>query len=261
VIEVSAGSPSPPVVRVCLVEDHAGLRREIRQLLDDSGIDVVAAVGTIRDAKTSILALSPDVAVIDQQLPDGLGIDLIRALAQSAPQVTLLLYTAGVTEAMTRQALRAGAAAVILKSIRADGLIQAIRAGLPLPALTVCLVEDHARLREQLSALLTQSGMSVVAAVGSMHDGETAILSHRPDVAVVDQRLPDGSGIELIRTIAGVVPQVAMFLYTAGVTDVMARAALRAGAAGVILKSIQGDELISAVRGARLQSEPEAPSA
>jgi two-component system response regulator DevR len=113
---------------------------------------------------------------------------------------------------------------------------------------TVCLVEDHEGLRELLCEFLADAGLRVLAAVGNVSEGEVAISAHRPDVAVIDNRLPDGRGIDLIRTLARTTPQVILLLHSGTVTDEEAREARQAGAAGVIVKTIGGNSLIEAIR-------------
>jgi DNA-binding NarL/FixJ family response regulator len=123
----SIAEPSAAAVTVCLVEDHAQVRRQLCDLLTGAGMDVVAAVGTFREGKVAITDHLPDVAVIDNRLPDGSGIDLCRTLSHSTPQVTLLLHTGTLTSQVALEALQAGAVAVIPKSIRSDSLLEAIR--------------------------------------------------------------------------------------------------------------------------------------
>jgi len=110
------------------------------------------------------------------------------------------------------------------------------------------LVEDHEMLREQLCEFLADSGFRVLAAVGSASEGEVAVTEYRPDVAVIDNRLPDGRGIDLIRVLAIRTPHVALLLHTGMVTDQEAQEARHAGAAAVIVKSTTGNRLIEAIR-------------
>jgi CheY-like chemotaxis protein len=133
-----ADRPSSGSIDICLVEDNDHLRAQLQEILLDAGMNVVAAVGTARDAEAAIAAHSPDVAVIDHRLPDGSGTDLIRALSRTTSDVRLLLYSSGVTDDETRAALDAGASAVIRKSVRVDDLLEAILSatGYPRPERT-----------------------------------------------------------------------------------------------------------------------------
>jgi DNA-binding NarL/FixJ family response regulator len=126
-MRASTSEASSSTVTVCLVEDHVQVRDELVDLLTHAGMHVLSAVGTVRDGQKSVTDCRPDVAVIDNNLPDGRGIDLCRALAKSAPDVTLLIHTGVVTSDVEREALNAGATAVIRKGLRGDELIRAIR--------------------------------------------------------------------------------------------------------------------------------------
>jgi DNA-binding NarL/FixJ family response regulator len=110
-------------VTVCLVDDHADVRRHLSDLLTGAGVDVLSAVGTVSEGEATVRQLLPDVAVIDNRLPDGRGIDLCRRLSTLTPEVGLLLHTSTVTD---EEAIEAGVAAIILKSIRSEGLLDAI---------------------------------------------------------------------------------------------------------------------------------------
>ena len=126
---MTLGTPVGPVplgVTVCVVEDHADVRRHLCELLTGAGVEVLAAVGTVSEGEAAVNFHLPDVAVIDNKLPDGRGIDLCRSLALSTPQVALLLHTSMVTDEEAREAVEAGVAAIILKSIRSEGLLDAV---------------------------------------------------------------------------------------------------------------------------------------
>ena len=109
-----------------MVEDHEQVRAQLTELLTSAGFSVRDAVGTAREGELAITSHPPDVAVIDNQLPDGLGINLCRTLARTTPQVTLLLHTGVITKDLERQARHAGVT-VIPKAIRPDNLLNAIR--------------------------------------------------------------------------------------------------------------------------------------
>ncbi len=115
-------------------------------------------------------------------------------------------------------------------------------------AITVCLVEDHPQVRDQLSDIFTAAGMSVVASVGTMVQGELVITKLLPDVAVIDNQLPDGTGIDLCRILSRSAPHVAVILHTGVVTSEVALDSLKAGAVAVIPKEIRTDKLLAAIR-------------
>jgi DNA-binding NarL/FixJ family response regulator len=110
------------------------------------------------------------------------------------------------------------------------------------------IIDDHEALREGLSMLLGQGGMEVVAAAGNVAAGLDLVDHADPEVAIVDIRLPDGSGIELTRKLLERRPELGVILYT-GDSDVdLLVDGLDSGARGYALKAGSIDELLGAVR-------------
>ena len=114
-------------------------------------------------------------------------------------------------------------------------------------AVSVVLVEDHALLAELLTALLTDAGIQVLATAGTQWDGHHAVTTHRPHLAVIDNELPDGSGIDLCRSLRSDAPEVTLLLHTGAASRTETAAALDAGAAAVVLKSLRGENLLAAI--------------
>ena len=113
----------------------------------------------------------------------------------------------------------------------------------------VFLLDDHEVVRQGLRALLESSGdIVVVGESGLAQEAAARIPALRPDVAVLDARLPDGSGIEVCRTVRGVDPAIKALILTSYDDDEALFAAIMAGAAGYVLKEITGQDLIGAVR-------------
>lgn len=113
----------------------------------------------------------------------------------------------------------------------------------------VFLVDDHEIVRRGLGDLLSsQEGIEVVGEAGTVRQAAGRIEATRPDVAVLDVRLPDGSGIDLCRDVRSRMPQVACLILTAYDDDAAVSAAVIAGASGYVLKDIGGQRLIEAVR-------------
>lgn len=118
----------------------------------------------------------------------------------------------------------------------------------PEPApLRACVVDDHAVVRQWLVQKLETVGFDVCASVDTLREGVAAILTHRPDLAVVDNRLPDGRGIDLCREVSGIAPEIALILHTGMISPTEESQAYQAGVARIALKSIQGDDLMAAV--------------
>lgn len=113
----------------------------------------------------------------------------------------------------------------------------------------VVVVDDHAVVRAGLRALLQSTGdLHVVGEAGTVADGVREITLARPDVALVDARLPDGSGVEVCRTVGSTSPGTRCLVLTSYDDDRALLAAVLAGAAGYLLKEIGAADLLGAVR-------------
>ena len=114
-------------IRVLLVEDDARLRRSLRLLLDsDPRLHVVGDVGTARDALALPDTLVADVAVVDLGLPDGSGVDVIRAFKDTRASLDIMAHTVFDERGTVLSALKAGASSYVLKGCAPEELIDAV---------------------------------------------------------------------------------------------------------------------------------------
>jgi len=113
----------------------------------------------------------------------------------------------------------------------------------------VFLLDDHEVVRRGLKDLLESDGdIEVVGESGLAQEATRRIPALRPDVAVLDARLPDGSGIDVCREIRSTNPEIAALILTSYDDDEALFSAIMAGAAGYVLKQIRGTDLVDAVR-------------
>ncbi len=116
-------------------------------------------------------------------------------------------------------------------------------------SIRVFLLDDHEIVRRGLADLIgLERDMEVVGEAGSVHDALVRIPATRPDVAVLDVRLPDGSGVEVCREIRSAMPEVSALMLTSYSDDEALFDAIMAGASGYVLKEIRGNDLIDAIR-------------
>lgn len=114
--------------------------------------------------------------------------------------------------------------------------------------LRILLVDDHEVVRLGLKTLLERHpDFEVVAEAGTAAEAVAKALHHKPDVVVMDIRLPGESGIDACRQITEKLPDAKVIMLTSYAEDEMLFAAIRAGAAGYVLKQIGGDELVRAI--------------
>ncbi|HET8560764.1 MAG TPA: response regulator transcription factor [Marmoricola sp.] len=115
-------------IRVFLLDDHEVVRRGLRELLESDGdIDVVGEAATADDGAKRVLALRPDVAVLDIQLPDGSGIDVCRRVRSKDPTIAVLMLTSYDDDEALFAAILAGAAGYLLKQVRGNALVDTVR--------------------------------------------------------------------------------------------------------------------------------------
>ncbi|MFI6986716.1 response regulator [Embleya sp. NPDC050154] len=120
--------PTPPI-RVFLLDDHEVVRRGLADLLGgESDIEIVGESGSAAEATRRIPALRPDVAILDGRLPDGSGIDVCREVRSRFPEINALILTSYDDEDALFAAIMAGAAGYVLKQVRGQDLIAAVRA-------------------------------------------------------------------------------------------------------------------------------------
>ena len=113
----------------------------------------------------------------------------------------------------------------------------------------VFLVDDHEIVRRGLADLVgSQPDLVVVGEAATVRQAVGRIEATRPDVAVLDVRLPDGSGIDLCRDIRSRIPGVNCLILTAYDDDTAVSAAVMAGASGYVLKDVAGARLLDAIR-------------
>lgn len=109
------------------------------------------------------------------------------------------------------------------------------------------VVDDHEALREGLEVMLAQGGNEVVGVAGNVAAALDLVVVCDPDVAIVDIRLPDGSGIDLTRELLARKPELGVILYTGDSDAELLYEGLDSGARGYALKAGSMDELLAAI--------------
>ena len=113
----------------------------------------------------------------------------------------------------------------------------------------VFLLDDHEIVRRGLRELLeSEDDLMVVGEAGTAEEALGRIPATQPDVAVLDVRLPDGSGVEVCREIRSKHPDIVCVMLTSYADDEAMFAAIMAGAAGFVLKQVRGSELVEGIR-------------
>ncbi len=113
----------------------------------------------------------------------------------------------------------------------------------------VFLLDDHEVVRRGLRELLeSEDDIEVVGEAGTAEEAVNRIPPTRPDVAVLDVRLPDGNGVEVCREVRSTHPEIQCLILTSFADDEALFQSIMAGAAGYVLKQIKGTDLVDALR-------------
>ncbi|GGM44903.1 DNA-binding response regulator [Micromonospora sonchi] len=138
-------------VRVMVVDDHPMWREGVARDLTEAGYHVVASCGEGRQAVRVVAATVPDVVVLDLQLPDISGVEVIRGLRAARPEVRVLMLSASGEQQDVLDAVKAGATGYLLKSAALAEFLEAVRrttAGEPVftPGLAGLVLGEYRRL-------------------------------------------------------------------------------------------------------------------
>lgn len=112
----------------------------------------------------------------------------------------------------------------------------------------VLIIDDHALFRVGLQGLLEQRGIEVADAVASGIEGLQRAAELRPDIVLLDLRMPDMGGLEVLKKLRENVPGIPVVMLTTSNEETDLIKSLRSGAQGYLLKDMEPDELVSALR-------------
>ncbi len=115
---------------VYLLDDHEVVRRGLRQLIEANGLSIAGESGSAREAVRRVPALRPELVILDDDLPDGSGAEVCRAIAAAAPGIRCVLITGDSDEAVLIEAILAGAWGCLSKQDDSGEQLRLIRRAL-----------------------------------------------------------------------------------------------------------------------------------
>lgn len=120
-------TPSEPTT-VLLVDDHELIRSGLASVIDlEADLDVVGTAGTVAEALAAIEELAPDVVIADLQLPDGTGLDIVRAVRRTDDRTGVVMLTMHSGDDQIFAAMEAGASGFVGKDAPAQEVVQTVR--------------------------------------------------------------------------------------------------------------------------------------
>jgi two-component system, NarL family, response regulator DevR len=180
-------------VRVFLLDDHEIVRAGLTRLFERAGdIEIVGEAGTAAEGLSRIPPTRPDVALLDVRLPDGDGVEVCREIRSRHPEISCLMLTSFADDEALFDAIMAGASGYILKQIKSDDIVEAVRLvakgqSLLDPSVTATVLE---RLRkgpeedERLARLTTQERNILELIAGGLTNRQIAEHVHLAEKTV-----------------------------------------------------------------------------
>lgn len=156
-------------IRILLVDDHPMVRTGLQSMLHtDPELMVVGEADTAADAAAQAQTLQPEVILLDIHLPDTDGITALKRIKSAAPQARVLIVTINDHDGYIRQALQAGATGYILKGVRRQQLIDAVRAVVRKQATPISFLFSQTPLSTDLATQEIARGMTPVPQLNSV---------------------------------------------------------------------------------------------
>jgi DNA-binding NarL/FixJ family response regulator len=155
------------MTRVVIIDDHVIVREGLKRALESHNHEVVAEAATVAEGRAQIAHTNPDVIVVDLNLPDGSGFDLITWCRSISKSIGIVVLTLNDTDAHLIAAMSAGASAYILKSAPLSQLLAAIDHSVESPQSFTAHGLAVALAREELTFGLTSREFDVLALLPS----------------------------------------------------------------------------------------------
>lgn len=181
--------------RVLIVDDNVDLAENLREIFEDEGYECVLA----EDGSGALHRLRDepiDLVITDLKMEGMTGLDVLRSVSRQWPQTPVIIVTAYARELTVETARQEGAADVLPKPVDVDSLLDRVHRLLQ-SRCRVLLVEDEQDMRENLIEIFGRWRNLEFVAVGTLQEGLSHIESEPFDMAIIDLRLPDGSGLTL----------------------------------------------------------------
>jgi DNA-binding NarL/FixJ family response regulator len=192
-------SSSDTALRILLVDDHELIRDGLAGVIDmEDDMTVVGQAGTVAQALAAAAALSPSVIVTDLQLPDGTGLDVVRALRKGNDKVGLVVLTMHAGDDQIFAAMEAGASGFVGKDAPSGEVVRAARHSAVSPRSFVCAGLAQAMMRRATSESTRLSDrehevlLLLADGLGAKEIGETLYLSEstaKSHIAKIYQKL------------------------------------------------------------------------
>jgi DNA-binding NarL/FixJ family response regulator len=243
-------------MRVLIVDDNASMRALLTALLSSQGYEVVGALEDGSDVMDAVRELVPEIICLDYQLPGRDGLEILRELNSTHPEIDVLFITATEGPGIESQAADAGAAGFLRKPFgqkqvidellqvcetrrRASPEIQPQAAKAPGSQPTAVIADDNSSIRLLLKGLLTELGLQVVGQATNGEEAIRAAATHQPTVLFLDVNMPILGGLDALPRIVEASPKTSVVMVTGDTSRAIVQQAAGLGARGYVVKPVR----------------------
>lgn len=253
-------------MRVLIVDDNASMRTLLTTLLSAHSYEVVGALADGNAVMEAIDKLNPQIVCLDFQLPGRDGLDLLKAINASHPDIDVLFMTASEQPGIQEAAADAGATGFLRKPFGQKQVLdelrqvcdtrsrsalanqadadkgapgQASKAGAVGDRKTAVIVDDNSSIRLLLKGVLSELGLNIVGQAANGEEAVRVAKAQQPTVLFLDVNMPGISGIEALPKILEASPKTAVVMVTGDTSRELVQQAAGLGARGYIVKPVR----------------------
>ncbi|MDP1734930.1 MAG: response regulator [Sulfuritalea sp.] len=249
---------------VLVVDDNASMRAALRAIVKSDGHDVVGEAAEGKAALKLIRQLKPDVVLLDMVMPGMDGLAVLAEIRETGVETSVLVVSGTQDQSVIQQAFTLGAMGVVTKPLNPDRILQMFEqigivskprdgeypadAAGESSAKRCVIVDSDPGTRGMLKTLLAGEGVEVVAEAGDGMQGLCSIEEHHPDLVFLDIDMPELDGLNVLRCLRAVHPDLRVVMATANAEGAVVKEALSQRVAGYLLKPFDSARVIVAVR-------------
>lgn len=247
-------------MKILIVDDNLSMRKVLSALFESQGHQVVAALEDGCRLADCIKDHSPDLVCLDYNLPGQNGLELLKAVHASTPDVSVVVMTGSDDQSLVGQAADAGASGFLHKPFSPPQILGELKHIEEIRGITdrmgdekqsstspdserskrtAVIADDSGSIRMLLKGLLLDAGLQVLQMVGNGQDGIDAAKKHRPALMFLDVEMPGMSGLEALPLILVASPKTKVVMVTGNASRTVLDASVAGGATGYILKPVR----------------------
>jgi two-component system chemotaxis response regulator CheY len=249
---------------VLLVDDNASMRSALRAIVQSDGHSVIGEAAEGKSALSLFRQLKPEVVILDMIMPGMQGLEVLAEINATGVKTAVLVVSSSNDQSMVQQAFTLGAMGYVAKPFNPDRILQTFEqigivskpqdglrtgAGAAESSAKRCVIVDSdPGVRGLLRTFLEAEGVEVAAEAGDGVQGLCLIEEHHPDLVFLDIDMPELDGLNVLRCLRAVHPDLHVIMATSRAEGEIVKEALSQRVAGYLLKPLDSAKVLAVVR-------------